>query len=45
VLVLAGVAVWVVLRAARNFGATNPFAGFLLLPVPVGMLTLLIWAT
>jgi hypothetical protein len=36
--------IWVVVGPARNFSATAPLASFLILLVPAGMLTFLIWA-
>jgi hypothetical protein len=43
-LALAAFTVWLVVAPARNFSATAPLASFLLLLVPAGMLTFLIWA-
>jgi serine/threonine protein kinase len=43
-LALSGFTVWLVIAPIRNLSAHAPFAGLLLLIVPAGMLTFIVWA-
>ncbi len=44
VLLLSGVTVWLVVAPIRNFSASAPLASFLLMLVPAGLVTFIIWA-
>jgi predicted Ser/Thr protein kinase len=44
VLLLSGFTIWLVVAPIRNFSASVPFASFLFMLVPAGLVTFIIWA-
>ncbi len=44
VLLLSGLTIWLVVAPIRNFSESIPFASFLLMLVPAGLVTFIIWA-